>query len=164
MTVFKTSLLATALLAATAIAPAYAANNDTFDVTITIEKSCDVTATQNVAFADSVSVADTVEAQGSVSVKCTNGADYNVALNGGATDDVAARQMSNGTDTIAYQLYQDAALGDVWGETTGTDTVEGTGTGFTGNDFDHVVYAQATLTGDETAGDYTDTITATVSF
>ena len=33
MTVFKTSLLATALLAATAIAPAYAANNDTFDVT-----------------------------------------------------------------------------------------------------------------------------------
>ena len=105
-----------------------------------------------------------MEAQGSVSVKCTNGADYNVALNGGATDDVAARQMSNGTDTIAYQLYQDAALGDVWGETTGTDTVEGTGTGFTGNDFDHVVYAQATLTGDETAGDYTDTITATVSF
>ena len=163
MTVFKTSLLATALLAATAIAPAYAANNDTFDVTITIEKSCDDTATQNVAFADSVSAAGAVQATGSVSVQCTNGADYNVALNGGATEDVAARQMSNGTDTIAYQLYQDAARTTVWGD-TGTARLEGIGTGFSGDDIDHVVYAEATLTGDETAGDYSDTITATVSF
>ena len=84
-------------------------------------------------------------------------------MNGGSSDDVAARQMSNGSDTIAYQLYQDAALGTVWGD-TGTARVTGEGTGFNGADIDHVVYAQATLVGDETAGDYTDTITATVSF
>ena len=45
MNVFKTSLIAAALIAAGAAAPATAADNMAFDVTITIDKSCDVTST-----------------------------------------------------------------------------------------------------------------------
>ncbi|MGH8084970.1 MAG: Csu type fimbrial protein [Lysobacter sp.] len=173
MNVFKTSLLATALIAGGVIAPAHAANNMDFDVTITIDESCDVTATQNVAFAASPATPGTVATQGSVSVQCTNGSAYDVALNAGlhSGNDINARQMeiAAGTDTIAYQLYQDNAgsAGAVWGETVGTDTDTGTGTGFgTGAPYDqlHTVHAVATLVGTEPAGNYSDTITATVTF
>lgn len=170
MNVFKTSLLATALIAGGAIAPAHAADNMNFDVTISIDESCDVTSTETVAFGVQLASAGTATAQGDVVVQCTVDTAYDVALNEGlhSINDINARKMQivAGTDTIAYQLYQDTA-GTVWGETAGTDTASGIGTGFgTGASFDqvHTVEAVATLVGTEPAGDYSDTITATVTF
>ncbi len=173
MNVFKTSLLATALIAGGVIAPANAAESapDYFDVTITIAKSCDITATTNVAFGSQLASTGTVtpETDGSVTVECTVDIPYDVALNGGlhSGNDISARQMlhTNGTDSIAYDLLQTDG-GVAWGETVGTNTVSGIGTGF-GPDAStepHIVYAEATITGTERVGDYSDTITATVTF
>ena len=160
MNVFKTSLIAAALIAAGAAAPATAADNMAFDVTITIDKSCDVTSTSDVAFGSTTASAGTVTGTGgNVTVQCTgdNGAD------------VSTRKMlhTNGSDAIPYQLYQDAGFSTIWGDTVDTNTVEGTGTGFgTGTPYDqpHTVYAQATVPGTAPVGSYSDTITATVTF
>ncbi|MGY0798196.1 Csu type fimbrial protein [Lysobacter sp. A286] len=171
MNLFKTSLLATALIAGGAIAPANAADNMNFDVTITIDKSCDVTSTSDVSFNSRFASAGTVSTNGGVTIQCTVDVPYNVALNAGNNGgtDITARKMlisGGGTDTIAYQLYQDTAQ-TVWGQTVGTDTVTGTGIGFgaaaTFNQ-PHTVYAEATIVGTEPVGSYSDTITATVKF
>lgn len=166
MNLFNTTLLATALIAAGAIAPANAADNMDFDVTLTIDKSCDVTSTETIAFGNVLASAGTANAQGDVAVQCTKGTAYALALNGGnnSGNDINARQMSSGSNTIAYQLYQDTA-NTVWGQTAGTDTVDGTGAGF-GAAFDqvHTVHATATIVGTEPAGNYSDTVTATVTF
>lgn len=173
MNVFKTSLvkvvLATTLICGV-IAPAHAADSMAFDVTITINASCDVTSTEDVAFVSQTAAPGTATATGSVNVQCTKATAYNVALNAGNNGgtDINARKMKHATaaDTIAYQLYRGSAAGGSWGTTANTDTVSGTGTGFGGTSFDHnhVVYAEATITGLEAAGAYSDIITATVLF
>lgn len=173
MKLLNASLIAAALSAA-ALAPAHAADNQTFDVTISIDESCDVTSTENISFGtDVLASAGSAEAEGDVVVQCTVDTVYNLALDAGNNggNDINARKMehSGGVATIPYQLYQETARTTVWGETTGTggNTATGTGTGFgTGASFDrvHTVYAEATIPGTALAGDYTDTITATVTF
>lgn len=171
MKLVNASLIAVALSAA-AIAPAHAADNQTFDVTISIAESCDVTSTQNISFGTNVlASAGSVDATGGVTVQCSVGTTYNLALDAGqhSGNDIGARQMQidGGTATIPYQLYRGSAPSQVWGETAGTDTETGTGTGFgTGAPYDqpHTVLATATIPGTALVGNYSDTITATVTF
>jgi len=162
---FKPALLAIAL-AATA-APAFAETvSDTFDVTITIDATCAI-ATNPVAFGVQEAEPGNIDEDAALTVNCTNGTAYQVGLSGGNGGDTSARVMTldGGTDTIGYQLYKDAARTDVWGNVVGSDTVLDTGDGF-GADTGilHTVYARATITGAEVAGDYSDTVTATVTF
>src|SRR5690606_41443802 len=73
---------------------------------------------------------------------------------------IAARNMAGGVNLVAYQLYSDAGLTQVWGETIGTDTVAGTGTGAVQA---LSVYGEVP-SANSPAGTYTDTITATITF
>ena len=173
MKLLNASLLATALSAAV-LAPAHAADTQTFDVTISIAESCDVTSTENVSFGTNIfASAGSAIAEGDVVVQCTVDTAYNLALDGGnhSGNNINARQMeiSGGTATIPYQLYREDARTNVWGETTGAggNTETGTGAGFgTGAPYDrvHTVYAEATIPGTAPAGDYSDTITATITY
>lgn len=69
---------------------------------------------------------------GTITVKCTKGLDYNIGIDAGtgvgAT--VTSRSMTGpGSAQLGYELFQDAARSVNWGETVGTDTLSGTGTG-----------------------------------
>lgn len=171
MNLFKTTLLATSVIALCALSPANAGSDFAdFDVTLTIQGSCDVISADTVAFGNVLASAGTATADGDVTVQCTKGTAYALALNGGdySSDNINARKMQivgGGTDTIGYQLYQDSSTSTVWGENAGTDTVDGTGAGY-GTAFSqvHTVYAEATIAGTETVGNYKDTVTATVTF
>lgn len=171
MNLTKATVLATALFAIGALSPANAADNANFDVTLSIQASCDVISADTIAFGSQLPSAGTVTAQGKVIVQCTKGAAYNLALNGGAnsSNNVNARKMlfngsGTGTDTVGYQLYQDTGT-TVWGDTVGTNTVNGTGAGFgSGFNREHTVYATATILGTEQVGSYKDTVKATVTF
>jgi spore coat protein U-like protein len=94
---------------------------------------------------------------------CTPGTTYNVALNKGTTSGgtINQRKMASGSNTLNYQLYSDAAHSAIWGETVGTDTVVGSGTGLAQN---HTVYGSIPAAQLVPAGNYTDTITVTVSY
>lgn len=172
MKLLNASLIAAAL-SATALVPAHAAGSQTFDVTVSIAESCDVTSTQNISFGTSVASAGSAQAEGDVVVQCTVDTAYSLALDAGANggSDINARKMQidGGTATIGYQLYHEDARSTAWGDTTGTggNAATGVGTGFgTGAPFDrtHTVYAEATIPGTALAGDYSDTVTATVTF
>lgn len=163
MNVFKTTLIAAALATAGLAGNAVAASADaSFTVNLSIDGSCRFIAADNITFPAQAAQAGTVNATGRLVVQCTNALPFTLSLDEGDNGaNVNARAMSNGTSDVAYQLY--TASNAVWGADTGT----GTGTGFgSGAPYDHsfVVNATATLVGTETVGNYTDTVTATVTY
>lgn len=160
----RTSLLAAALFAsASLVSVAHAQEaSTTFDVLITIESTCsiDTPAATDVDFGAVESTATDVEAQGVLSVNCTPGTFYDIALDSGANGaDVTSRAMSDGAGTLVpYQLYQNPELTDAWGDTVGTDTVEDEGTG----DVQEFIVYGLVPSANFPAGAYDDTVTATV--
>ena len=136
-----------------------------FDVTMKIIADCTIAANP-LDFGQSQGVlATSVSVSTTLNVTCTNTTLYNVGLNAGTGtgSTTAARLMSGtgaNTSTVAFNLYQ-AAGATNWGNTQGTDTRSGTGTGSSQTLTVYgVVPAQATPQPDT----YKSTITATVYF
>ncbi|MCF7222651.1 spore coat U domain-containing protein [Lysobacter sp. TLK-CK17T] len=155
-------LAAAALLAHPAMAQTA---TTTFQVRITIQSSCtiDTPAPTDVDFGTQPSSATNVDAIGQLNVNCTPGTGYTIALDDGQNSGgggVGARAMANGADLVPYQLYSDAARTTVWGETTGTDTVAGTGTGAVQP---YSVYGRVP-SANFPAASYLDVVTATITF
>jgi len=152
-------------------APAAIYNNGTqpanFTVSLTLQANCTIGATA-LAFGTTGVLGGAINQQTTVSVTCTNTTPYNVGLDAGsvAGSTVAARLMAgtaagNTGTTVAYQLYQDAGHGTVWGNTQGTDTVAGTGTG---SAQPINVYGQVPSQATPRPDTYQATVTATVYF
>lgn len=154
---------ALALALATTGARAETASTD-FDVTVTIISTCSITvpAATGVHFGSVASTATAVEAEGQLNVNCTPGTGYQVALDAGlnADGDIQARAMSGTGGTIRYQLYRDGGFSSVWGSTDSVDTVGGSGTGSVQ---EIPVYGRLE-NANVSAGNYTDTITATITY
>jgi len=156
--------------------PAMAADTTTFNVRIIITKACTITAAAatDVDFGTALSTATTPSnAQGSVTAQCSALTPYTIALNAGSNaataNDVTTRRMRN-TDAavttnnfVGYQLYSDAGRANVWGATTGTNTVAGTGTGLAQA---YPIYGQVAnpSVNNAATGTYQDTVTATISY
>jgi spore coat protein U-like protein len=96
-------------------------------------------------------------------VQCTNTTPYNIGLDAGTGSGatVAARKMSNGGATLIYSLYCDSARTVLWGNTVGTDTVAGIGTGASQS---YNVYGRVPAQTTPVAATYTDTVTVTVTY
>jgi spore coat protein U-like protein len=137
--------------------------NTTFKVTAKVNAVCAVTAS-DLAFAAYTSGAG-APVQGTTVLKatCTPGTTYNIGLNDGAAGGTiyTSRQMASGTNKLNYQLYRDSARTNIWGNTTGTDTVQDVGIGMVK---DHTVFGAVPAAQVVPAGDYTDTITVRISF
>lgn len=159
-------LVGTAAAAVLFVPTAYAATSTTtFGVDATVANACSVSATA-LSFGnyDPVTAA-AVNSTTTVSVTCSNGAPYDVGLDAGTTTGatVTSRQMTDASaNTLDYALYSDSARTTNWGNTVGTDTVTGTGTGAAQS---LTVYG-AIASGQTTAavGSYSDTITVTVTY
>ena len=161
--------VATTLVAVTPLADAAVYSNGskttTFDVTLKIVADCTISAAP-LDFGQSQGVlANAVSVNTTLSVTCTNTTPYNVGLNAGtgAGSTTAARVMSGtgaNPSTVAFNLYQTAGATN-WGNTQGTDTRSGTGTGAAQSLTVYgVIPPQATPQPDT----YKSTITATVYF
>ncbi|WP_322086649.1 spore coat U domain-containing protein [Burkholderia sp. BCC1999] len=134
-----------------------------FSATANVINNCNISAT-NVSFGTASVLSGALTATGSITAQCTNGDAWKIALNGGGTGSVTARQMqrSGGGGTINYGLYTDAARSIAWGDgTSGSSTVTGVGTGTS-----QVVTVYGAVPAQTTPapGNYSDTITATISF
>ncbi|WP_207553674.1 spore coat U domain-containing protein, partial [Teichococcus deserti] len=157
-------LLAGGVLAATLVTPAAAQTTtatSSFQVTATVLKLCSVTAT-NLAFGDYTPTAASDQTS-TLTVLCTTNTPYTIALNLGTAASATARAMTSaGTSTtLNYVLYRDASRTAVWGETTGTDTQAGTGTG---TNQAITVYGRVPANQRPQPGSYTDTVTVTLTY
>ena len=94
---------------------------------------------------------------------CTPATTYNVGLNEGTSPGatVNQRKMVSGANNLNYELYSDASRSTNWGNTAGTDTVTGVGTGMA---VDHTVYGQVPAAQVIPAGNYADTITVRIYY
>jgi spore coat protein U-like protein len=135
----------------------------TFRVTTRVDTICEVTAT-DLAFGSYVAQSGTpLTGTTLLRTTCTPGSTYNVGLDAGtsAGATVQARRMVSGTNNLNYQLYQDSARATIWGNTPGTDTVTGVGTG---TQVDHTVFGAVPAAQVVPAGDYADTITVRIFY
>ena len=102
-------------------------------------------------------------ATGGVSATCVNGTDYDIGLDAGLSTGatVTSRKMKSGANVLPYELFSNSDRTTNWGNTVGTDTVHGTGTGTSQN---LTVYAKLPAGTVPAAGTYSDTVKATISF
>lgn len=134
----------------------------TFAVSASVVDNCNISAT-NVAFPASGLLTSQINATGTITVQCTAGGAYQVSLSSGASGTMGARTMlRSGGGTVTYQLYTDSARTRVWGDGSGgTLTATGVGTGASTN---LTVYGAVPAQTTPAPGNYSDTITATISF
>ncbi|WP_345813419.1 spore coat U domain-containing protein [Paraburkholderia sp. PREW-6R] len=134
-----------------------------FTASANVVNNCLISAT-NVAFTSTGVLSSALNATGTVTARCTNGDAFRIALNGGSSGNVAARQLqrSGGGGTVNYQLYTDSGHTTAWGDgTAGTSMPTGVGSG---NAVSITVYGRVPAQSTPMPGSYSDTITATISF
>ena len=133
----------------------------TFQVTANVQPTCLISATTAAFGPYTGVVSDTTSI---VTVTCSNTTTYDIGLNAGlgtgAT--VTTRAMTGPSSALLnYGLFQDAAQSVNWGNTTGTDTVTGTGNGLAQT---VTIFGQVSAGQFVAPGAYLDTITATITF
>jgi spore coat protein U-like protein len=132
-----------------------------FTVTVTVAKACTVSAT---ALAFGTYSGSLINANSTLTVTCTKTTAYNVGLNAGTATGatVTTRKMTGpASATLGYSLYQNSTHTTNWGNTVGTNTVAGTGTGAAQL---LTVYGQVPAGQYPAPGAYSDTITVSVTY
>lgn len=177
---FKKTLLAAAVLAFGSFAiTAQAATTTTgvdMGVQIKIQNACNVSVSSsanNVDFGTVGTLGTKVDATATsvIGVICNDGTTYDVGINAGANastaGDISTRRMTDGTNFITYQLYQESGHNTAWGNTVSTDTVTGTGDGGGSNGTtatNFTVYGEVPVQTTPAAGTYTDTVQVAVTY
>ncbi|HJW42557.1 MAG TPA: spore coat U domain-containing protein [Rhizomicrobium sp.] len=134
----------------------------TFTATATVTTNCTVSAT-TLGFGSVGLLTSNVDVTNSVSVTCTNGTPYNIGLSAGSGTGatVANRLMTNSGTTVGYTIYSNSGRTTVWGNTVGTDTVSGTGTGTAQS---ITAYGRVPAQTTPKPQSYSDTLVATVTY
>ena len=148
----------------------------TLNVTAKVESSCKIEVASHIDFGIYVPDQDKY-GQGTLRVTCIKGDAPIMSLLGGG-DKVADRELTNGTETIGYSLYQptngttacvDTGLTQLWGANKGTAADPGnrlqllTFTGYVAQDYSvcgKIAKGQNTLS----KGTYTGTVTAQIDY
>ena len=162
----KVAMVAVMSAAALSVAPSSFAGSKTatFQVSLTVEADCSISANP-LNFGSTGVIDSNLDQTSSVSVTCTKGTPYTVALDAGSAtgSTIADRELGNagGTESVKFNLYRDAGHTQVWGQTTGTDVVGGTGNGSAQS---ITVYGRVPAQSMPAADTYTSTVTATVAF
>jgi spore coat protein U-like protein len=153
-----------AIAAAIPISSAVAQTASTsFQVTANVDSSCVIEAT-DLNFGAYSPVGPALDGQSQLLLLCTSSAQWNVGLDQGtaAGATVTTRQMTGPAPSLlSYSLFSDAARTINWGNTVGTDTVSGVGTG---GPQVVTIYGRVPAAQNVGVGGYQDTITATVTF
>lgn len=149
--------------------PALAATtSNTMAVTVNVINSCTVTASAMAFGAPTAIGTANIDSTSTISLACTNGSTYDVALDNGANATSGQRYMSNGASTpvkIPYSIYSDAGRTTAWGATSGAGGNTSSGTTGTSGLVTLTAYGRIPSSAPSVgAGLYSDTVTVTVTF
>lgn len=140
--------------------------NASFTVSATVAKACAIgAANMNMG---TWSGSGDLTGSSNVTVKCSNGTSYTVNLDAGASSTFGSRNLVNGADLLAYNLYRNSGRTEIWGDgSSGNYNVTGTGTGMADAQNLAIPVFAKILEADLLAakpGTYSNTITATVVY
>jgi spore coat protein U-like protein len=141
---------------------------DNLAVQATVVANCNINAPNVLQFGNYdpivVNAAGGADLDGSttIEVRCTkNSANVWIGLDLGANASGSTRRMTDGTEFLTYEIYQDAPGGTVWGNVLG----EGVSyTAATSAWVDVDVFGRVPQGQDVSAGTYNDTVVATINF
>jgi spore coat protein U-like protein len=138
------------------------------NVSATVNAYCAINSVGAIGFTSFNPTAGDQTARSDISVNCTNTTQFDIGLSLGIGTNASlstGRVMTNGSNTLTYQLYSDSAMSSVWGDTVNTNTVRLTGAGFgTGTTKTATVYAKIPSQPNAVPAAYTDTVTVTVTY
>ena len=139
----------------------YGIEYPTFQVTANVIAFCEVSAT-DLDFGVAGLLNANVDSTGTITVRCTRGTPYTVALSGGLAGATTPdqRRMTNGANSVRYGIYRNSARTLGWGDQP-TNIVSGTGTG---NAQYYTTYGRVFPQTTPPPGTYTDTIVVTVTY
>jgi spore coat protein U-like protein len=110
----------------------------------------------------SAHAATPLDGSGTVTIACTKGANTTISLDlGGNASGSQRRLKDGGTNFLSYDLFQDAGRTTVWG--TGGDVLTPPAAPSKAPR-NYSVYGRVPANQDVPAGNYTDTVVATVNF
>jgi spore coat protein U-like protein len=161
--VFRALISAASLLVCAGSGSA-ATDTDTFNVTATVIAACAMTAGDH-DFGNYEAVSGSpLDSTSTISVTCTSGSAYSIALNAGTTvgGTIATRLMTDSVNTLEYNLYTNGTYATIWGDgTSGSVEVSGTGSGSL-----QQLTVFGRMPGSQAApvGSYSDVITATITY
>jgi len=103
-----------------------------------------------------------VDVMGGVNVSCNTGTTVTYSLDTGANYDTAnaTRRLANGTNYLAYEVYQSSANSIIFGDGTHGSTLTRTYTGAGG----HAAWGHLAAGQNIVAGAYSDVINVTVTY
>jgi len=134
-----------------------------FQVKLTIQAQCLAATTSDLDFLTSGFLSANIDKTMDMTVSCTSTTPYKIGLDAGLNGgSVTTRQMKGpNNDVINYSLYSDTGRTTNWGNTPGTDTVDDTGNGQAKT---HTVFGRVPAQNTPRPGNYTDTVTVTVTY
>jgi spore coat protein U-like protein len=115
------TILVTAAASIVLASPAMATTaSSSFPVNATISTACSLSSTAMNFGEVGTAGATTLQTDSTstITVTCTTGGAYTVALDGGLNAVAAQRNIKSGANTLAYDLFKDAARGTVWTNVT----------------------------------------------
>ena len=132
-----------------------------FAASASVPKSCNVSA-GNLDFGAVGDLNTAVDGQSTLSVQCSRGIGYTVALNGGLSgaSDPTARTMTTGGQAVTYGLYQNNGRTTPWG-TQASATLGGTGNAATQA---IPVYGRVPVQATPPVGTYSDTVVVSITY
>jgi len=115
--------------------------------------------TSSIDFGLRATLSAVINAQSTISVNCTG--PYEISLsNGGTGTGPTNRKMVKGAESVTYGLYSGTFILTPWGTAAG-QTVSGTGTGTVQY---YTVQGRVPIQATPSAGEYTDTVVATLTY
>ncbi len=143
------------LIFSTVSAIAQTTDTIALSATATVMGSCRLTSVTNLDFGtyDPTNTVNDDDGVGDFTFRCTRGTNYDLYITG-------VRTMTDGTDTLNYELYQDFARATVWASAS-----PGT-TGTSANNSPNVtnIYGRIPALQNVQAGTYSGTVTVTVQY
>jgi spore coat protein U-like protein len=128
--------------------------------------SAATTAFGNYYFSDSSPNDTTGNVQVICSAEAPSTVSYVITLNMGNAGSFSPRQMTNGANTLNYNLYTDAGRTLIWGDgTSGTNTVsDAYNLSVSSQTNNYTIYARIAASQSPAVGAYSDAISVTVEF
>jgi spore coat protein U-like protein len=133
-----------------------------FTVTATNGTNCSVNAS-TLNFGSVGVLRSALDGTGSITVTCTNALPYTIALDGGLSGATSPTQrvLTNASQQVTYGLYRDSSRLQPWGNSVGTNTAAGTGSGLAQT---LTVYGRVPPQNTPVPGTYSDTVVVTISY
>jgi spore coat protein U-like protein len=164
------SIAVAGLLAAGSATAGVSPATGSFNVTANVQGSCLVTSTTDIAFGTydpaDANFATPLDKNGSVDVRCVKGMSPTVTLdqgqNGTGTCAAPARAMSDGSQSLSYDIYSDSGHAAAWGCAASNDVAFTAASSTTATTL--TTYGRIPAGQNVGVGDFSDIVTVEVAF